>query len=295
MKEYLNAFLKKYDFPKECNSTLSTALEVILDDNDGLCLFERAKTEYENDKECDFEALLLELETISNKLKVNVYTAHLLLFIILTPELKRYYKANDYTEELCDATILDLKYKMVECQLVKGVWGTFVPKWFIGFFRLEKFTLGRLQYRITYYPIDKEVDGVKLSDKTPFIDVHIPRSGAKLDYDEVQKSYKMAVELFTKRFNIKTPVFFCSSWALFPENLKILKPESNMARFIKDYTIVKVYEYEDYSETWRLFDREFTSDIEKLPNDTSLRRAYVDWIKQGKKTGGAIGVFVYKK
>ncbi len=293
MISYLKSFLVKYQFQKEAEDVLLSSLESLLNDKIANKLLNNAIDDYKQSVKIDYEAYLAELELISKKVGVNVFVSHLLFFILLTPQLQVYYKQSGYSQEMCDATILDLRYKMLECSLIKGVYGTFVPKWFIGFFTLEKFTLGRLQFRIIHYPINTVVDGVELTEKTPFIDVHIPRSGAKLDYNEVHKSYKMAVEFFKDKFNLETPVFFCSSWAMYPENLKVLKPDSNMAKFINDYKIVKVYEYENYSEVWRLFDTEFTGEIDKLPADTSLRQAYIDWIKQGKKTGGAIGVFVY--
>ena len=57
-----------------------------------------------------------------------------------------------------------------------------------------------------------------------------------------------------------------------------------------DYDILKTEEYDDYSEAWRLFDVNYEGDVEKLPQDTSFRRAYAEWIRKGEMMGGAYGV-----
>ena len=75
----------------------------------------------------------------------------------------------------------------------------------------------------------------------------------------------------------------------------MLSETSNIRYFISDYELMSHGEYKDYSETWRLFDTMYSGDIECLPADTSLRRAYVKLIKRGEHTGWGKGIFIYKK
>ena len=50
-----------------------------------------------------------------------------------------------------------------------------------------------------------------------------------------------------------------------------------------------------YSDVWRLFDKEYDGDPNALPQDTSLRRAYVQRIKNNEPLGIALGVWLYEK
>ena len=80
---------------------------------------------------------------------------------------------------------------------------------------------------------------------------------------------------------------------LYPKNLEVLSENANLRQFVSDYDIIEWQPYRDYSEVWRLFDRNFEGDVDKLPQDSSLRRAYADWIRSGLPTGWGCGVYVY--
>lgn len=127
------------------------------------------------------------------------------------------------------------------------------------------------------------------------LSVHIPRTGNRLEKESVDEAYRRASEFFKKKYNLKKIVFTCFSWMLYPKNLEILKPTSNIYKFISDYKIIDVKHYEDYSDVWRLFDMDYAGDPDALPADTSLRRAYIDIIKKGGKLGCGYGVYVYGK
>lgn len=295
MKKYFNYFITKYSFSKDAVKQLTIDFDKLMAYDNATSIIKNAINDYKNDAKSDLIPYLEQIQKVCVEVGVHEYSANLIFFILLFEQLNVYYLEKGYSQKLFDDSALDIRYKLDECYLVKGIYGTFVPFWYFGFLTLDKFTLNRLQFRIIKYPVNKTIDGIFLDENTEYIDVHIPRTGTRLDHDEVLKSYDLAVEFFTTRFGIKKAIFFCSSWLLYPENLTILNENSNLAQFIKDYTIVSVNEYKDYSEVWRLFDKDFDGNPDNLPADSSLRRAYIDWIKQGKKTGGAIGVFVYKK
>ena len=166
-------------------------------------------------------------------------------------------------------------------------------KWFWGFFRLERFALGRLQFEIVRFGGDYETDGVSLTPDSLVINVHIPRTGTRLDRESVLESYRLAAEFYRAILGDKI-VFVCSSWLLFPKNRELLSPTSNLLAFMNDFDIYTSGEYLNYGEVWRLFDKAYDGDVTHLPADTSLRRAYIDLISRGEKTGWGKGVFVYR-
>ena len=107
------------------------------------------------------------------------------------------------------------------------------------------------------------------------------------------KSYKEAAQFFQERYQLEQTAFVCHSWLLYPRNKEVLSTQSNLYSFISDFDIVKSGEDPDYGEIWRLFDKNYEGDVEKLPQDSSLRRAYADWIRKGEKIGWGYGVFVF--
>ena len=58
--------------------------------------------------------------------------------------------------------------------------------------------------------------------------------------------------------------------------------------------MIEQKEYDNYNQVWRLFDKKYEGDVDLLPQDSSFRRAYADWIRKGIKTGCGYGVYIWK-
>ena len=109
------------------------------------------------------------------------------------------------------------------------------------------------------------------------------------------RAYKRGSEFFKDAFGDNPMVFVCYSWLLFPRNKEVLSEQSNLYLFMSDYDVYEYGEYKDYSQVWRLFDMQYDGNVEHLPQNTSLRREYAEWIRTGQKMGWGKGVFVYKE
>ena len=140
-----------------------------------------------------------------------------------------------------------------------------------------------------------EVDGIQFPAGSKAINLHIPRTGTRLYHELVLEAYDLAAAFYKDVFGDGPIVFTCGSWMLYPWIRTVLSPTSNMAAFYDDFTIVSWGEYEDYNQVWRLFDCAYTGDPDLLPQDSSLRRAFVQRIKQGEKIGWGKGAFIYHK
>ena len=125
------------------------------------------------------------------------------------------------------------------------------------------------------------------------LNVHIPRTGTPLNHDAVIASYREATAFFADYFQGEPPLIVCNSWLLNPQHDALLKPDSNIVLFANDYTIVDVQTFDDYSWLWRVFEQPFDGDVDSLPTDTSLRRAYAELLKHGRKLKRAYGVIDY--
>ncbi len=296
MKDYqswLALFMNKLTFPENAKAVFFDAFERILKNEQTEKEFSALLAQYEEDEFCPYGEMINATVSLGDGLGIHEYTAGMLLFLCLAKTLLKRYQARDIDEQIFWDSMMDLRYKLEECRLVKGKVGSFVCTWFPGFFKMTRFALGRLQFDLTALKAPVTVNGITLPEGTSALGVHIPRSETPLDHSEVKKSYAKAAKFFAKEFEGKPIVFFCSSWLLDPWILTVLSPNSNITAFYKDFTIVNSGTYEGYSELWRLFDCEVTNNPTSLPRNSSLRRAYAERIEHGKPIGWGQGIFVY--
>ena len=292
---YVYFLLEKLDFPSSTASDVKRFCEKIAENEQAAEKFCEIVKRYSDSKSCDFMKMSADMKEVSRSAGIHEYAGDLILYLALGEKMKDYYAEKGISDEIYYNTLCDLRYKCEECRLVYGVCGNFTVGWFPGFFALTRFALGRLQFELVKLPMDCEIDGVKLASSSPAINVHIPRTGDRLYYDQVKSAYRAAAHFFRDAF-VDTPIIFgCHSWLLYPWNLEVLSPSSNLYAFCSDFTVIRTENYSDYSEIWRLFDCKYTGDASALPRDSSLRRAYADRIERGEPLGHSLGVFIFKE
>jgi hypothetical protein len=288
MREYIQEFFTRFAYPCDSAETLLNAYEKLEKDAGFLRLIKEYETQGIN---CDFDGAFLALKEIANSVRVHEYSAVLLYFICLSKHLKTLYAKMEMDESVWENTVFDLKYKMVECQDVYGVCGTFVGAWFVRFFKLERFAFGKLQFEIVPFETNYDGDGLCLTPESKVLNVHIPRTGGRLEHDGVLVSYSAAKAFFEKYFRFSVPAFVCRSWLLAPWHKEILAPTANLSKFLSDFEIIEYHEYPDYEQLWRLFDCNVKeTKIDDLPQNSSLRRAYVERMRRGEPIGYGVGV-----
>ncbi len=283
IKENAKELMQKLNFPCDAQSELLHTLDVLLENDDFLTIVNR----YDSDK-FNINKMVEDTTTLAESKGICLYTAHMLLFLSMAPILHNRFKQKEISDEIFYDTMCDLRYKLIECSLVHGKYGTMTTKWYERIFEMKIFALGRLQFEINNTWFDCDVNGKHIPKGTKVLSVHIPRTGTKLEHNLVVDSYRTAAEFFKDEFD--EIIFICNSWLLYPWNRQVLKEGSNLADFYDDYTIVHSGDYANYNEVWRLFDCLYDGNPDKLPNNTSLRRAYIDRIKSGEPTGYGIGV-----
>lgn len=292
METYLTDFFRMFSYPREAEAAFMQAYETIMTDSSLKDGFEELLRHYESDKNMDYGRAFEKMAEISAKAGIHKYTGDFLMLVCFSRTLRKYYQEEGIDEEIWYTSMCDLKYKLGECRDVYGIWGTFVSWWFNGFFDMTRFGFLKLQFEICSFGYHYEKNGIVLTPESRVLNTHIPRTGERLDPGSVRKSYEMGGRFFQERFRIDPVAFVCESWLLFPRNKEVLSPGSNLFSFISGYDILRVDEYDDYSESWRLFDVNYEGDVEKLPQDTTLRRAYAEWIRKGEKMGCAYGVHI---
>ena len=293
-KAYLQTFMRDLGFSDEARRALEEAYDVVFAREKAVRLYEEIRRTFEEDPDRKFKYLIEASDRIAETCSVSRYTVYLLVLILLSESSKKVYAARGLSEKLWRDNMLDLRYTAELCILLKGVHGTYCPDWYAGFFAGKRLTFGRLQFEPGCLGKEYRKGDVTVSPDETVLYIHIPRTGERLSPEDVDAACAAASDFFKERKNLAKVVFACQSWLLYPENKKILPNGSNLLSFISRFEVIDVAEDPEYKELWRLFDVEYKGDVDALPQDTSLRRAYAERVRAHKPLGVALGVWIYK-
>ena len=229
---------------------------------------------------------------------MHEYTADLLFVVECASLLEKKYEEKGIARERYIDAMRDIKYKLDECKIAKGVFGIFAIKWFEGYFALGRMVFGRLQYGFGGY--DREpvtIKGYHIETGEFILACHIP-SGGPLKPEMCIESFKMAYEFFKDKLKDGILIIICSSWLLCPKYIGPVFPEtSNTAAFAKYFEITEERNHDKFYESWRVFGVEYDGNPDNLPTDTGMRRRFVEYIKANKDNpepfGAATGIILF--
>ncbi len=290
--EWLKSFCNSHAFPEEAVAALLNAYQTLEGQPAACSLFVDTLEQYYNVSSGKGPQVGRQLAKVAEITGLHSYTVDLLYYICLAEQLQEKYMQHGLSESLFFNTMEDLKYKLMECHQVYGVWGTFVSPWYAGFYDMARFQLGRLQFELIPFDGTYSGPGGDLQPTDTVINMHIPSCGP-LTQESCLESYQMAAEFFADAFCNRPFAFFCYSWLLYPPHKVFLPPHSNILKFMEPFDI---FDYRDGSteDLWRIFGRMDCSDLSALPTDTSLQRAYIGWLSAGNTAGSGRGVFFYR-
>ena len=289
MQSYICGFLKEYEYDCSSSESLISAYEQITDNSETSVLLEQILQLYSDDYLCDFNVIFSKAEQIAKKIAALDFTVEFLIFICLSKRLSELYTEKGISLKYYKKSMADLKYKLDECLLVYGIVGSFVARWFVSFFRLERFGIGRLQFEVISFGGNYDKNGILLQPDTKVLNIHIPRSKEPLTEEACMASYLEAKAFFSDKVTTDPCPFVCDSYLLYPENEKFLPPTTNTYKFLKSFEILSTRSDKERSNLWRIFDTQ-EKNIDRLPADTSMRRAFIDYLKNGGKMGAGRGI-----
>lgn len=293
MKEYLSYICNELEFPTEAAEAMQAAWQAVEACTAAREIFGKYIAAYEADCHLTWKDFFTEIDQAAEAAGVHKYTAELLIFLLLTKQLKVYYEKAGIDEQIWHDSCMDLHWKLMECKKVHGIWGSFVAGWFPGFFILDRFALGRLQFELINFPAKYEESGRKKPEgMTKAINVHIPSCG-KLKREDWEASYKKAAAFFGDAFEGDQVAFCCWSWLLFEKHEEFLGADSGIAAFAREYDVFN--KGETNGDLWRIFDREYDGNPDGLPENTRLQRVYKKWLQGGNNAGFGEGIFFLKK
>jgi hypothetical protein len=172
----------------------------------------------------------------------------------------------------------------------KEIYGLRIAWWFMDFFKLKLFSIGRLQFKRR--KLRKTMGGY--AEGSYYIDVHIP-GGAPLTPALCAASYAEAAAFFRARYGMEHILFGCHSWLLSPELRMILPENSNILAFARDYTILQTNIDPTSNAVSFIFHVSgVPADLETLPEETSLQKALKTHLQGGKTINTAFGILEYQ-
>lgn len=290
----LKEFCKKHEFPDEASEVFIRDLTLLHSKTEEWEIFVNQINAYKINYDQDFLPIFDEQQAIGKRINIHPFTIQMLYLILISPHMHELYVQKGYPEDVFISSLLDLKWKLLECKEVYNIWGIFVAWWTIGFFKLKRFGMGRLQFNPRPCPYDYTNGGLVVRNGDITLDTHIPSSGP-LYREECLKSYRLAEKFFSNYFVDRPTVFNCHSWLLSPDNDKFLPKYSRILEFAHDYTIIDNEDDPTNSNSWRIFGTmKQPENPENYPQQNKLQKAVVEWLKKGNNIGQGYGIMFFR-
>ena len=295
----LKNFLSELVIEENYQTAIFDTLKKIKENDEASALFFSFYTPYKEKGELDYNALYKETLPKMWELlpDIHKYTVNLAVLFALAPYSEHFYIENGVSHEVWINSILDLKWKLLDCIDINGFAGirssslAWFDRWFFG----VRFAFHRLQFEINPATSDYKSESFDIKSGDKLISVHIPsaRNGIKFDKKNRDISYKQAKEYYSKLLGVENPVFSCNSWLLAPYHSEILPETSNIRQFKEEFEIVATG-----TCTWHLpliFGTESLPETKDLPENSSMQKAYKKLMLAGKSPEGALGYRYYNE
>ncbi len=294
MLNYIETFCNEIRFPQEAIKDLQQNYEKLSQNESCLERFHGLVERFKKDSSKNRQKeIFAELDEIGQLTGVHNYSVHMLYLIVLSVYTRELYEEKNISHDTFIDSMSDLRAKLMECKEFDGIWGTNVGWWEIDLFNLSLIALGRLQYELIPYQGEYTKGNHHIKQGDMVLNVHIPSLGPLL-YEDCKASFQKAALYFKDRFKDGPVTFVCHSWLLYPEHREFLPPNSNILKFMSFFDITSSEVSEKKSDLWRVFYKDWEKEPIDLPRNTSIQRAYADWLLKGKKIGTGDGVYLYE-
>ena len=201
------------------------------------------------------------------------------VYLAALADVRRFHAERRIADEISWATLADIGRNLGRDRLLLGDGGLRTSGWLTLHFRGALYQLGRLQFNRTRVRAAHVADA--FPEGAPAVGVHIPESGA-LTPEACDDSFAQAGTFFKRHFpETPTRLALCTSWLLDPQLADHLAPDSNILRFQRRFTIVGDG-YDGDADVLRFVFHRIAPRIDDLPQRTTLERAIVAHLREGK-------------
>jgi hypothetical protein len=194
----------------------------------------------------------------------------LLALLVTAPEVSAYHHERGVSQDVSIASLADLGQQAWVHRQTFGVFGLHTYGWLSLAWSGALYRLGRLQFNL------QQNDGAWV------LSTHVPATGP-LTPSAVDDSFAWAADFFPRHFaELATRDFYCASWLLDPQLAAALDPASNIVHFQRRWQLYGEPMPGDQDALFFTFFRRGDVDLAALPEETSLQRAVVGRLRQGR-------------
>ena len=119
-RDFLELFMEKTSFPEEARQELRRCNQLL--DGAGLGEALQGAVSFFYHSQCSVKAVEPLLQGVAASSGISVYTVWLLFLMQAAQRARRDYLAQGVCEEIFWDTFCDLRYKLLECKTIHGVW-----------------------------------------------------------------------------------------------------------------------------------------------------------------------------
>lgn len=202
-------------------------------------------------------------------------------FLAVLPDTLRWHAAHHVPEEISWATLADLGRQVDTFYRFHGRIGFDEEGWLSLHFRGLLFQLGRLQFERSSVPSTWPELGDGVGPGDGVLNIHIPESGP-LEPESCDESLARAPGFFEEHLaDARYRVGICTSWLLDEQLAVYLPSDSNIVSFQRRFTPLPGAPVDDTTIIRFVF-RSNVTDLAQLPQRTTLERAAVGHLRDGK-------------
>lgn len=224
---------------------------------------------------------------------LRYFYAH--VFAAMYPLMMAWYDAKGIDRDIGRRSLADLGRHMTHHRRRRGYGGLNInADWLAEHFTGRLFQLGRLQFDRSAIggttSAELRSGGIAIERGDSVLGVHIPDYCGPFPPSLCDESFAMAADFFPRHFpNERADVVTCHSWLLDRQLADYLAPTSNILAFQRRFTINhRDIPPQDEDFFISVFQAD-VSEIDRLPQDTTLQRAIVRHVRDGKHWYGGVG------
>lgn len=195
-------------------------------------------------------------------------------------DVRAYHASRGIPDEVSLDTLGDLGQQVWVNRLAFDAFGLHNHGWECTVWRGWFAWLGRLQFHLDREHAPADADHSQHSTEW-VLSCHIPATGP-LNLDDVEASFAAARDFFARHFpDYPARRIVTHSWLADPTLAELLPPTSNIARFQRRWTVYGEGRDGDADVIYFTFRRPPDVDLASLPQDTTLQRAVVGYLRRG--------------
>ncbi len=275
---------RRLDFPEEATAFLGECFDKMTALEDGDDRLALAMDAYFGDK--DYAEIL---NSLAEQTGYHHYSVDMVFLLMCAEALHDIYYIKELPDEMFWDAMSDLRCKVVECKAWYDIWGTCTIQWLRGYFHMERFGFGRLNYDTIEFPYD-DYKGVLKKGDTVWT-CHVPSKGPLL-VEDVLESFKRAHAFYKDELKNGILPIACRSWLSYTPHYDVFPENSNLRKFYDLFDIIDNEEGAG-SNICRIFNVLETDDYSTLPENTTLQKRFKKFLMEGNIMGEGFGMVLF--